>query len=63
MKQLAIVSTIFLPITFITGLFGQNFGHSPQVEHDSGYNFWIVLGVMVIITIGQIWYFKRRGWI
>lgn len=63
MKQLAIVATIFLPITFITGLFGQNFGHSPQVEHDSGYNFWIVLGVMVIITIGQIWYFKRRGWI
>lgn len=63
MKQLAIVATIFLPITFITGIFGQNFGHSPQVEYDSGYNFWIILGVMVLITVGQIWFFKRRRWI
>lgn len=63
MKQLAIISTIFLPITFITGVFGQNFGHSPQVEHDAGYNFWIVLGIMAVITIAQLWYFKYRKWI
>lgn len=63
MKQLAIIATIFMPITFITGIFGQNFGHSPQVEHDTGYNFWIVLGIMVVVTIGQIWYFKRRKWL
>lgn len=63
MKQLAIIATIFLPITFITGVFGQNFGHSPQVEHDMGYNFWVVLAIMVVITIGQIWYFRRRKWL
>src|SRR5262249_12013975 len=62
MKQLTIIATIFLPITFITGVFGQNFGHSPQVDHDAGFNFWIVLLLMLAITGGQIWYFRRRGW-
>jgi magnesium transporter len=63
MKQLALISTIFLPITFITGVFGQNFAHSPQVEFDKGYNFWIVLFVMVLISLAQIWYFRYRKWI
>jgi magnesium transporter len=63
MKQLTIIATIFLPITFVTGVFGQNFGHSPQVEHDGGFNFWIVLAFMLLVTVGQLWYFKRRGWI
>ncbi|MGZ3582499.1 MAG: magnesium/cobalt transporter CorA [Ktedonobacterales bacterium] len=62
MRQLTIISTIFLPITFITGVFGQNFGHAPQVEHDGGWNFWVALVLMGVITIMQIWYFKRRGW-
>ncbi len=63
MKQLTLISTIFLPITFITGVFGQNFGHSPQVDHDSGYNFWIVLTVMITITALQLLYFRYRRWI
>lgn len=63
MKQLALISTIFLPITFITGIFGQNFGQSPQITFDKGYNFWIVLCVMVIISFAQIWYFRYRKWI
>lgn len=63
MKQLALISTIFLPITFITGVFGQNFGQSPQIAFDKGYNFWIVLAVMFIISIVQIWYFRYRRWI
>ena len=63
MKQLTIIATIFMPITFITGVFGQNFGHSPQVEHDNGWNFWIVLLVMGAMTAAQIWYFRRKGWI
>ncbi len=63
MKQLAIISTIFLPITFVTGVFGQNFGHSPQVEHDNGMNFWIVVGFMLLITLAQLAYFRYRKWI
>jgi magnesium transporter len=62
MRQLTIISTIFLPITFITGVFGQNFGHAPQVEYDGGWNFWVALALMGAITAVQIWYFKRRGW-
>ncbi len=63
MKQLTLISTIFLPITFITGIFGQNFGHSPQVDHDGGWNFWIVLGFMALLTMGQLAYFRYRRWI
>jgi len=62
MKQLTIIAAIFLPITFITGVFGQNFGHLPQVEHDNGYLFWAVLAFMGLVTVMQIWYFKKRGW-
>lgn len=63
MKQLTIIATIFMPITFVTGVFGMNFGHSPQVEHDTGWNFWLVLLAMALITAGQVWYFRRKGWI
>jgi magnesium transporter len=63
MKQLTIIATIFMPITFITGVFGMNFGHLPQVEHDGGYLFWITLLGMGIITLMQIWYFRRRKWL
>ena len=63
MKQLTIIATIFMPITFITGVFGMNFGHLPQVEHDSGALFWITLLGMGIITLMQIWYFRRRKWL
>ena len=63
MKQLTIIATIFMPITFITGVFGMNFGHLPQVEHDNGSLFWIVIAFMGAVSLLQIWYFRRRGWI
>jgi magnesium transporter len=63
MKQLTIIATIFMPITFITGVFGMNFGHLPQVEHDGGFLFWLTLLFMGIITLVQIWYFRRRKWL
>ncbi len=63
MKQLAIIATIFMPITFIASVLGQNFGHSPQVEHDAGFNFWLVLAIMGVLTGAQLWFFKRRGWL
>jgi magnesium transporter len=63
MKQLTLIATIFMPITFITGVFGMNFGHLPQVEHDGGSLFWLTLLGMGIITIIQVWYFRRRKWL
>ena len=62
MKRLTIIATIFLPITFITGVFGQNFGHSPQVDHDNGYFFWVVLAFMLLVSISQILYFRWKHW-
>jgi len=35
----------------------------PQVEHDNGYFFWYVLAFMVVVTLVQIWYFRRRRWL
>jgi magnesium transporter len=63
MKQTAIIATIFLPITFVTGVFGQNFAHLPQVEYDNGALFWIVLALMGLLTLLQIWIFRKRGWL
>ncbi|MFD2571973.1 magnesium/cobalt transporter CorA [Spirosoma soli] len=60
MKTLTIVSAIFIPLTFIAGIYGMNFENMPELRTQSGY-FWI-LGIMLIIAVGEIIYFKRRGW-
>jgi magnesium transporter len=63
MKRLTVFATIFLPITFVTGVFGQNFGTMPQVIHDNGYFWWFALGGMALLSVGQIVYYKRNGWL
>lgn len=60
MKTLTIVSAIFIPLTFIAGIYGMNFNNMPELRAPSGY--FVVLGVMVLIAVGEIIYFKRRGW-
>ncbi len=61
MKTLTIIASIFIPITFIAGLYGTNFPHVPELELEGGY--FIMLGVMgVISTIMLIW-FKRKAWL
>jgi magnesium transporter len=60
MKTLTIVSAIFIPLTFIAGIYGMNFENMPELRSPTGY-FW-VLFAMTIIAIGEIIYFKRRGW-
>jgi magnesium transporter len=61
-KQLTIIATIFLPLTYVTGFFGQNFGWmvnsvaSPQI-------FWYLgVGSQVLTVMGLLWYFKHRRW-
>lgn len=63
MKRLTVFATIFLPITFITGLFGQNFGNMPQVVHDNGYFWWLALAGMLLLSTVQLFYYRRSGWI
>ena len=60
MKMLTIVSAIFIPLTFIVGVYGMNFKFMPELEYKHGY--YTVLGGMFLIVLGMIYYFKRRRW-
>ena len=60
MKTLTIVSAIFIPLTFIVGVYGMNFDNIPELRHPNGY--FVVLGVMFCIVLAMIFYFKKRRW-
>lgn len=60
MKTLTIVAAIFIPLTFIVGVYGMNFDHMPELRYKNGY--YTVVGGMVLIVLGMIYYFKRRRW-
>ena len=61
MKLLTILSAIFIPLTFIAGIYGMNFKYMPELETRNGY--FITWGVMIVIAVALIVYFKRRGWL
>ena len=60
MKVLTVFSTIFMPLTFIVGVYGMNFDIMPELRWKWGY--YGVWGVMAVIFIGMIIYFKRKKW-
>ena len=60
MKVLTIIATIFMPLTFIAGLYGMNFKHMPELELEWGYP--AVLIVMLVIFIGMLLFFRRKRW-
>jgi magnesium transporter len=62
MKVLTVIATIFMPLTFVTGLYGMNvdlphFGLGGQLM------FWALMGVMVFIVAGMLWFFRKHGWL
>ena len=59
MRFLAIVTTIFAPLTLLSGLYGMNFDIMPGLHNKNG--FWLMLGVMVLTTLGLLYYFRRRS--
>ena len=72
MKVLTIISSIFIPLSFVVGLYGMNFQHEdahghvlplnmPELYSPVGYP--ILLGVLALIVVGQLFYFWRKGWL
>lgn len=60
MKTLTIIATIMLPLSLIAGIYGMNFKFLPELEWPYGYFF--ALGLMAVIALGMLLYFRRKGW-
>lgn len=60
MALLTIFSVVFIPLTFIVGVYGMNFDNMPELHTQYGY--FIVWGVMLLVAVGMLWYFKRKKW-
>lgn len=61
MKYLALISTIFIPMTFIASIYGMNFDLMPELRWAHGY--WFALGLMFTIGFGFFMYFKSKKWV
>ena len=62
MKVLTVIATIFMPLTFVTGLYGMNVD-LPHFGLGGTTMFWLLMAVMMAIVIAMIGYFRRKGWI
>lgn len=61
MRILTVVTTIFFPLSLITGWYGMNFNNMPELSHPFGY--FILIIICAVIVIGEIIYFKKKGWL
>jgi len=60
MRTLTVYSVIFIPLTFIVGIYGTNFDNLPELHWKNGY--FIMWGVMIVVVLGMLWFFKRKKW-
>lgn len=61
MKVLTVMATIFIPLTFIAGIYGMNFENMPEIHHRLGYPG--VMLLMLAVALGMLYYFRRKKWI
>jgi len=61
MKILTVVSAIFIPLTFIAGVYGMNFSNMPELRYSYGY--YVIVGIMSSIGISLLIFFWKRGWL
>jgi magnesium transporter len=60
-RVLTVISSIFIPLTFLAGLYGMNFENIPELKHPYGY--FVLLGVMGFIAVAMALFFKRKKWL
>ncbi|MDP8322213.1 MAG: magnesium/cobalt transporter CorA [Candidatus Stygibacter australis] len=60
MKVLTIFAAIFIPLTFVAGVYGMNFHYMPELSYKWAYPIWWVF--VIIITVGMVIYFKKKKW-
>jgi magnesium transporter len=60
MKVLTIIATIFIPLTFIVGVYGMNFDYMPELRWTWGY--FAIWGVMIAVAGGLLYFFKKKNW-
>jgi len=60
-KLLTIISTIFIPLTFLAGLYGMNFRFMPELESPFGYP--AVLILMLLVVVIMMVYFRKKEWV
>jgi magnesium transporter len=61
MKVLTLMASIFIPLTFVAGIYGMNFEYMPELQRRGAY--FLVLGVMIVIAVAMTAYFRYRGWL
>ena len=61
MKVLTIIATIFIPLTFIAGIYGMNFKYMPELEYRWAYP--LIWTVMVIMVLGMVVFFRKKRWL
>jgi len=61
MKVLTLVGTIFIPLTFVVGIYGMNFDYMPELRIRAGYP--IVMGAMAALALGMLAWFRHKGWL
>ena len=61
MKFLTVIGTIFMPLTFLVGVYGMNFKHFPELDWKNGY--FILWGIMISMSLLMVAYFKKKRWL
>jgi magnesium transporter len=62
MKQLAVVATIFMPLTFMSGIYGMNITKGMWPPITAVWSFGLVIATMLLIAVWMLWFFRRRNW-
>ncbi len=60
MKVLTVISTIFMPLTFIVGVYGMNFTFMPELNWRYGY--FMLVGILILVAASMVYYFRRKKW-